>query len=500
VVSVSSSTAARGTALLLASQISLSVSGYVVAVILARGLGPVSYGIYGIVYSVLLGAELIGRFGVPQALAKLIAEQPKGSTALEGTAVTLMTFVYLAIFAAFWLASPYLADLFQVDDGGRLFRIASLDIPFYGLFFTCGHVLMGRRMFSVEAVAGFLYAVTKVAGMSALLYIGISVAGALIVNVLGSAVALVFTSWWVGRASFRPTLSAWHPLLRLALPVGLFALGSQLLLSLDLWSLNAIGRQVTQEAKGWYVAATNLARIPSIVGFVLAGVLIPSISNAVAAGRGDRVTRSVRDTTRFLAITLLPGCALIAVEAQGMLELLFSEVYGDAAPLLQVLIFAQGLMYTGLITYCGILIACGLPGTAARITLVLLPIALGLNLILISTSGAMGAAIAALSVNFLGAVVAAGLVSRRVSSIMSLSAMARAVLAASLVAAAAAYVRAPGYFVIVEWVILGVGYLALAGLLGLLSLEDVKLFLSPRKGAALEGRPNPHVEDKSESA
>jgi O-antigen/teichoic acid export membrane protein len=157
-------------------------------------------------------------------------------------------------------------------------------------------------------------------------------------------------------------------------------------------------------------------------------------------------------------------------------------------------------MYTGLVTYCGILIACGLPGTAARITLVLLPIALGLNLILISTSGAMGAAIAALSVNFLGAVVAAGLVSRRVSSIMSLSAMARAVLAASLVAAAAAYVRAPGYFVIVEWVILGVGYLALAGLLGLLSLEDVKLFLSPRKGAALEGRPNPHVEDKSESA
>ena len=68
---------------------------------------------------------------------------------------------------------------------------------------------------------------------------------------------------------------------------------------------------------------------------------------------------------------------------------------------------------------------------------------------------------------------------------------------AGMLAAAAAYVRVPGYFVIVEWVALGLGYLALAGLLGLLSLEDVKLFLSPRKGGALEGRPNPDVEDKS---
>lgn len=480
--------AARGTLLLLASQVALAVAGYVVAVILARGLGPGPYGVYGLVYSVLLGVELIGRFGMPQALSKLIAEQPKGSTALEGTGITLMLVVYLFIFAGFWLFSAQLADLFRVEDGARLFRIASLDIPFYGLFFACGHILMGRRMFGVEAAAGFLYAAAKVAGISVLVYIGISVAGALIVNVLASVVALAFTAWWVGRASFRPTLSHWRSLLRLAIPIGLFSLGSQLLLSLDLWALNALGRDVTEEVKGWYVAATNAARIPNMVGFVLVGVLIPSISRAIAAGDRDVLVRSVRDSTRFLAITLLPGGAFIAVEARGLLELLFSEAYGDAAPLLRILIFAHGILYTWLVTQCGVLIGAGLARRAAGLMLLLLPIAVGLDVILIPEWGGIGAALAALLVDALGALMVARLVNDHVCPVASGPTVARALLAAALVAAAAAAVRLEGLLLVAESIALGAGYLALAARLGLWSRDDVRLFLPTRGRGPTEGR------------
>ena len=55
--------AARGTAhsgiLLGVAQFWLAAAGYVVAVVLGRVLGPEAYGIYGIIYSLLLGIELV---------------------------------------------------------------------------------------------------------------------------------------------------------------------------------------------------------------------------------------------------------------------------------------------------------------------------------------------------------------------------------------------------------------------------------------------------------
>ena len=65
---------ASGTIKLMAAHACLTLSGYVTVVVLARGLGPEAYGVYAIVISVLLGVELVGRLGIPQAMSKLIAE------------------------------------------------------------------------------------------------------------------------------------------------------------------------------------------------------------------------------------------------------------------------------------------------------------------------------------------------------------------------------------------------------------------------------------------
>ena len=49
------------------------VLGYVVAVLLARGLGPVAYGSYGVIMAVLIWLEQSARHAVPAATAKLLA-------------------------------------------------------------------------------------------------------------------------------------------------------------------------------------------------------------------------------------------------------------------------------------------------------------------------------------------------------------------------------------------------------------------------------------------
>ena len=71
------------------AQLLLTASSYIVAAVMARGLGPVDYGIYGIIYSFLLSIELIGRLGISQAVARMIAERVV-SIRLEGSGVTLV--------------------------------------------------------------------------------------------------------------------------------------------------------------------------------------------------------------------------------------------------------------------------------------------------------------------------------------------------------------------------------------------------------------------------
>ena len=142
--------AARGTLFLGVAHASLTAAGYVVAVLLARGLGPVDYGVYGIVYSILMTIEVIARIGIPQAVSRLIAEAGDRAPRMAATGVTLTFGVYLVVFAIFWIAAPALADIFNVPNGAWLFRIAAIDIPFYGGYIIAAHILNGRRTFGPE--------------------------------------------------------------------------------------------------------------------------------------------------------------------------------------------------------------------------------------------------------------------------------------------------------------------------------------------------------------
>ncbi|MGH7539679.1 MAG: hypothetical protein ACRELC_01650, partial [Gemmatimonadota bacterium] len=64
--------------------------------------------------------------------------------------------------------------------------------------------------------------------------------------------------------------------------------------------------------------------------------------------------------------------------------------------------------------------------------------------------------------------------------------VARALLAAAPVAAAAAAVHVEGVLILVEMILLMGGYAALIAMLGLLSLDDLKLLLPTRRDAPLD--------------
>jgi O-antigen/teichoic acid export membrane protein len=469
--------AAQGAAMLTVAQLCLTASSYVIAVVLARWLGPAEYGVYGIVYSVLLTVELLARLGIPQAVSKLIAEQPQGLSGLEATGVTLTLIVSVTVFVAFWFAAPALAAAFHVRDGAHLFRIAALDIPLYSMYIIADHILNGRRWFGVESAGIILYGLFKLAGILLLNALGLSIVGVLIVNALASAFTLGFLLNRLGTSILMLTLRHWNPILRLAMPVGVSLGGMQLLLSIDLWLLNAVGIGVPEADKGMYVAALNLARMPNLLSFVTFAVLMPSIAHALAIDDRASAQRSARAAIRFLIALLVPGCALVAVHARELMALLFSAAYADGARLLMLLIFAQGLSYTMLNTLCGILIACNQQRAAAAITLGVLPAAVLANVVLIGLWGAVGAAVGALSALSTAGLLAGWFAQRALGTLLPLSVLVRIGLAGAPVVLLGVLIETEDLALLLELAGLGLVYVALTIALGLLTREDLTSFL-----------------------
>lgn len=479
--------AARGTLWHILAQGTVMVSAYVVAVVLARSLGPAAYGVYGLVYSVLMTVELVGRLGIPQAVSRMIAEEGGRTDRLEATGFGLAALVYLGLFAGFWLAAPQLATALGLEagTGTRLFRIAALDIPFFGLFFMAIHVLNGHREFAKEAVANIVYAATKAAGIVLLAFLGATVEGALVVNVVGSAVGLALLFVLVGRVRFALDRGLARRILWLAVPVGLTGLGTQVTIGVDLWSLGLFGRGIPEEVRGWYVAALNIARMPNVLAFVMTAVLIPSLARALAGGEPDLARRTLAGALRFLALTLLPGCVLVAVEAEALLALLFSATYAPGGGLLRILIFGHGLFNTLFATATAVLIAVGAQRTAAVIALAAVPAAFAVNAVLVPLSGAEGAATAALLVPAAAAIAAAFAIRRRLGPIPDAALLLRALPVAAALGAIAWLVPATGPWLLVELAGLGPVLLLLAATTGLLGREDLAPFLPERHRARL---------------
>jgi stage V sporulation protein B len=370
----------------------LFAAGYLVTVILARGLGPAEYGIYGIMLSVLLWIEHVGDFGLPEAATKLIPEDKDRAPVVESTVLTLLLAVFLSLFVLSWIASPVFARLFEIPEASGLFRVAILDIPFTGIYFAYQGILTGRRNF--KAISGGLavYGLSKLVGILIASLLGLSIFWALIVNILGTIGALLFLAIYISPQIFRPSLVHSRIILQLASPIALLLLASQILWNLDLWSLKIIGSEKA-EIIGMYVAALNIARVPALAFCAVNGVILPSLSMALAQQDSASARRYVQGAGRFLWVTLLPSCLLVALTAEDLMSLVFSTRYSQGGSFLVLQVFGFALLGVAQ-AFSEMLIARGTPYSVARTALAHVPLALFLNFILIPYFGALGASAA----------------------------------------------------------------------------------------------------------
>jgi O-antigen/teichoic acid export membrane protein len=444
---------------------------YFSILMLARGLGPVHYGVYGLVISVVGWIEQVAQSTLAPAAAKTIPEGD-ASGRIAGTTLALGCSLFGLLFVLTWLAAPLISRVLDLGEGGFLVRLGALDLLVFGAYVASRGIAQGQRRFSIVAVAESAYAATKVLGLLALLLIGLSVEGALLVNVAATVGGLL---WLLPRV--LPTLGRWdihasRRLLPVAWRFGLYMLALQTISWLDLWMLKILGGAGDGVQLGVYVAARVAAAVPALVLVAVVEVLLPSLSKALADGDPHLARRYLEASVRFLLLLMAPIAALVFLSGAEVMALLFSEVYAPGGDHVGVLVAGSGLF--AIVALLGA--ALNASGASTQATLLLLgvgPIGVALNLALVPAYGPGGAA-AAQGLTGLAAAGALGVaVYRRFGAFVRARTLVVVTGATAVTAAAAAAMSTSGPLLLVHFAA-GLGlYTGLLAVLGELRADDL---------------------------
>ncbi|MEK7728426.1 MAG: oligosaccharide flippase family protein [candidate division KSB1 bacterium] len=388
----------RATILLLLSQTIVLASGLAVNLGLARLLGVVEYGNYGLVISVLVVIEIFVIAGIPEVIQKFGGEQPEAMAQLVRQTLRWQMLYTVLLYGGLWLATPLLV---RDESLIALLRIAGLDIIVYGLYKYFLGVQNGLHRFQPYSWLGIIYALSRAIAILGLVALGFSVQGALIGNIIASCAGLLFALFWyrpprVETAPMPVRYGAW------ALQNVLYSFGLNTLFAIDLWLIKYF---LSEHEVGLYVSVSVLAKLSYLMSIAVSVMLLPSLARATAQQQEQRSEELIRDTLRYLLIFLTLLNLVVALFAKEIIALLFGAQFADAANVL-VWLMAGHSCITLMAVSNTVMIARNMMHTCFVRVLALVALDVALNFALVPRFQLLGGALATSLVGVLGAALA----------------------------------------------------------------------------------------------
>ena len=476
-------TAAHGTAALVLSRGCFFFLGYLAVVLFARELGPADYGLYSFIIAVLVWLEESGRFVVPSATAKLLAETETGQDGLERSALALNFGLHLLFFALLWLAAPWLASWFEVEHGALYFRLAAIDLPLFGLYTVYQAIHQGRRHFVRLGVSQVIYALTKFLGVLVLMALGISIGKALIVNVLATVVGLSLLLPQAGIVWRGAWFEKARAIIAVGIPIGLYYVPLLLRGALLLGVLKRMLPEAELGMIGVLTAALNIARVPAFGLVTVSVVILPSISSALARNDIDLARRYLSQALRFFLILFIPICFALMVEPEWLMQMIYSDAFAGGGLLVSILLVSEGLYTIQTILASSLHAAGQMRATAGVILSALLP-SIGILILFTKWAGVVGAALSSAAIPLIGISFFTVMLWRRFGPLMPARSVLRITLAAVVMVVIDALIpTGDGWGMLLHGVGL-VGYAVILVALGEVTRQEIGAMMPGRRQAA----------------
>lgn len=383
------STIAGGSALLLSGQLVANAGFFVAVLLIARGLGPAGRGTIAFITVTALVVGRATKVGVTEATTVFAAQRADQRPALLSNLV-LFTFMgglsgaVVVCGLLFLLGGARPAGVGEIE-----LLILALGVLANGLVVSGNAFLLGcariRQRALLTAAAPWIYALLVALAWEGL---GLTVARAagawvtsegiwalslFVVSVRG--IGLARPSWQLLRESVSFGVRAWVG----SLSTFANARADQIL----------IGFIASEATLGIYAIAVNGAEILLYFPQATATALLPAIARGDPGRRSEHTLRVFRTVMLLTALGVLTG----ALVGAPLLPLLFGSAF-QSSVLPFLLLLPGALGFTASIVFSNALVASSSPGASSLGPLVSLALGLLLDIALIPSFGATGAAVA----------------------------------------------------------------------------------------------------------
>jgi stage V sporulation protein B len=420
-------TAGRGVLYITLAKLFFIVAGYAVHFALPRLLGAKSlYGIYGLVSSVVNVLNMVVIQGVLQSVSKLVSEDEARMPSIRRAALKMQIWVGGGLAVAMLAGADLIAWVQRDPELALYYRLSTAIFFFYGFYAVFIGVLNGQRRFRTQALFDMSYATLKTGFILAAAAAGFSILGVFAGFALASMLVFLAAVWVVGARGGERSLDLEARVRAFMVPIMVYTLVLNLLLTVDLWVLKALvtgqadtlfgaataGAEWATSVAGDYTAAQVIARIPYQATLSVTFVVFPLISRSTFEGDQGATRGYIRVTLRYSLIILAGMVAVIASAADEVVVLPYPETYRTAADALRVL--APAMLFFALFSIVASIIA-----GAGHATLVLwlalgtLVVDVALCFLLVPPLGMMGAAAATAVALFAGLVASLAALWRR---------------------------------------------------------------------------------------
>lgn len=467
--------AAQGVVVLTAALAAMVACGYGVHAVATRALTPADYGRFAVTLSVITWLKICISSVLVPGISKVVSEDARRLRPAIRLAARWYGGGALVIGILLLPATPLMARAFGDPALTPLLALACLEAPLFAAFGMGRQLLSAVRHYAQAAASLWAYAVVRAAAACGFILLGWGALGALGGLAAGSLAGAIVGLTLLRRVGAALPVEEHPPMLRRAFSWTAMTIPSSVavatLMSMDMWLVK--GSLHDAAAVGIYGAAFAMSRLPDFLVQGLAGAVFGRVSGALSEGRPELARSVSREAMRYLLVTFIPICALIAGSDRQVAALLFGQAYSSAGPILTLLTCAVSL--SGALKLFQTLLAAGdRPGARLTFVLALLPTGLALNLLLIARYGAMGAAVAMLITMSLGALSGLYLVRRCLGVTAPLACVIRCAVAGTAVyALGRAFPGLTGWLLPVKMAVLGLIYAVGLFLLRELTPEDL---------------------------
>ncbi len=461
----------KGTTYLMLANLIFLLSGYGVNISAARILGPESYGIVGVIVSLMTIFSLFLTSGFPRATSKFLSENKNWGKDLIKKSIKFQVMFLTIATLFFLLISPVLAYLLNDLSLSKYIAFTVIVIPFYAVFslYTDGF-LNGYRSFKQQAISYTLFSLSKLFAIYILLIIGFEVEGVISGYIIAALIGLIIAYYFFKKISICGNKSfPAKKLIQFSLPVILFSVCMFLIFNIDLLSVKGILYENIDT--GYYTSASIIARIPYFIFLGLAWSLFPSISHSTSKNDISRTREYISKSLRSMLMVLIPIILLVSATAKPLLVFLYTDSYVTAAASLEILIFGLGFLSVfNVLSH--IVLGSGKTDIAIALVFFIFLLALVFNLLLIPSNGLIGAATATTIASLIGLIFMTTYVYKMYQVLMKARSFIKIIISSLILFVIAYFTQFSGFLLLLEYVVLFAFYGLILFIIGELQRED----------------------------